>query len=112
MIEFLNSIGESKDMHEVDNSQLTYSGQQALVNLSTSVLRLSTGAPTESWFGSVCRQASLAVDNYRILGIFELVSDFISDPISEVLVSFSLWARCLYIEWCNTLLCSLNRILG
>jgi len=49
------------------------------------------------------------VDRYGILGESELVSEFISDLISEVLIFFSSWVLCLYIEGCCTLLCDLER---
>ena len=49
-----------------------------------------------------------AIDNNGILGESELVSEFISRPISEVLVSFSLWVLCLYIEGCCNLLYNLK----
>jgi len=58
--------------------------------------------------GSNCQHALGVVDNYGVLAVSELISEFISDPISEVLVSFFSWVLCLYIERCYTLLCNLE----
>jgi len=71
-------------------------------------LNLLTGDQQRVGVGSVCRQALGAIDNC-VLVVFELVYEFISDPISEILVSFSSWVLCLYIEGCCTLFCNLER---
>ena len=72
--------------------------------------------------GSLCRQGTnrefgsaqsvdrllRAVDTYGILDESKLISKFVSDPILEVFVSFSLWVLCLHFEGCCNLLCSLE----
>ena len=47
--------------------------------------------------GSVCRHALGAVEYKGILGVSKLVSEFVSDPISEVLIFFFLHGFSTYI---------------
>ena len=68
------------------------------MELSTADMELLTAFVASDKDGSVCQHGTNqaqsvdmllgAVDNYDILGELELVSEFVSDPISEVLIFF------------------------